>query len=248
MRFRKAILTGLNGTVAPVLARRLRVDGVEVAGWDRQSVPVDDTRRGEAYVESVAPDLMVHLAMGAPDWAGHLAAWSARHGLRFLYVSSVSVFDGSRPGPFPPDKEPDAGDDYGRYKAECERRVRAENPEAYIARIGWQIGERPGGNHMVDFLYRQQQEQGRVAASDSWTPSCSFLEDTADGLWRLLNEFPPDIYNLEGNDGCSFFDIASGLNRRLDAGWKVEETDQPAVDIRMTDQRIQLAPVRARLG
>ncbi len=245
---RKALLTGLNGTVAPVLAKRLRAEGVNVVGWDRDVIPVDDEKQGEAFIDGEAPDLIVHLAMGAPAWAGHLAGMAARRKMRFLYISSVSVFDGSRPGPFSPDKEPDAKDDYGRYKADCERIVRAENSEAYVARIGWQIGHHRGGNHMVDFFCRQQEDQGRIMASDSWIPSCSFLEDTVDGLWRLLLELPPSTYHLEGNDGNSFFAIASQLNAKLAAGWQVEKTADPCIDIRMTDERIKLGPISQKLS
>jgi dTDP-4-dehydrorhamnose reductase len=247
MKLNKALLTVMNGTVAPVLAERLRREGVMVDGWNRHEVPVDNAAACEAFIDREQPDLLVHLAMGSPDWAGWLAAASARRGITFVYISSVSVFDGSRSGPFPPDKEPDAHDDYGRYKAECERRVRAANTSAYIARIGWQIGNRPGNNNMVDYLCKQQAARGKISASSRMYHSCSFLEDTADGLWRMMSSHPPDLYQLEGNDGCSFFQIASGLNKKLNAGWQIEETREPAVDIRMRDDRIHLAPVSERL-
>ena len=247
MKFNKALLTGMNGTVAPVLAGRLRREGVAVSGWNRHEVPVEDAARSDALIERERPDLIVHLAMGDPAWAGWLAEAAGRRGITFVYISSVSVFDGSRSGPFPPGKEPDARDDYGRYKAECERRVKTANPSAYIARIGWQIGDRPGNNNMVDYLQKQQEMHGRISASSRMYHACSFLDDTADGLWRMLSELPPDLYHLEGNDGCSFFNIASGLNSKLNAGWIIEETREPAVDIRMLDDRIHLTPVSARL-
>jgi dTDP-4-dehydrorhamnose reductase len=243
MKIQKALLTGMNGTVAPVLAGRLRREGITVAGWRRHEVPVDDAAASDALIDREQPDLLVHLAMGSPDWAGWLAAASARRGIAFVYISSVSVFDGSRSGPFPPDKEPDAQDDYGRYKAECERRVKAANPSAYIARIGWQIGNRPGNNNMVDYLFKQQEAHGKISASSCLYHACSFLDDTADGIWRMITNHPPDLYQLEGNDGWSFFQIASGLNKKLNAGWQIEETREPAVDIRMQDDRIQLSPV-----
>lgn len=247
MTFKKAILTGLNGTVAPVLARRLRMEGIEVVGWDRQAVPVEDAARGEAFIDRESPGLIVHLATGAPSWAGSLASAAAKRGIEFVFISSVSVFDGSRSGPFAPEKIPDAQDDYGRYKYECEQQVRQSDPEAFIARIGWQIGDRPGSNNMVDFLHRQHEEHGRIAASARWIPSCAFLEDTVDGLWRMISGHPPSIYHLEGNDGCTFFEIVTGLNMSLRRDWNVEETRDPSTDIRMLDHRIQLAPVSRRL-
>src|SRR5690606_35616278 len=67
-----------------------------------------------------------HLGMGAEEWAGRLASYARHHGLPFVYTSSVSVFgdaSGLPDGPFRPQDEPTATDDYGRYKARCERAV-----------------------------------------------------------------------------------------------------------------------------
>jgi dTDP-4-dehydrorhamnose reductase len=154
----------------------------------------------------------------------------------------VSVFNGALPGPFSVERPADATDDYGRYKTECEHRVRAAHPEALIARLGWQIGDSPGSNNMVDFLCRTMLDKGQIEASDCWLPSCSFLEDTAAALHTLMLEFPAGLYQLEGNPGLSFFEIATRLNRLLGNDWSVSPTGQPAGDLRMIDHRCSIKP------
>jgi len=236
-----ALVTGLNGTVAPALAHALRERGYAVARWDRTAVPTDDPA-ASGFVREVRPDVFFHVATGPPEWAEAVARACAAEGVPFVFTSSVSVFAERQRGPFPVDALPEPEDDYGRYKLDCERRVRAAHPGAVVARLGWQIGAAPGGNHMVDHLDRQHREHGRVAASTRWRPACSFLPDTAHVLADLALA-GPGLYHLDGNPGLSFFEIASGLNSLLGDPWHVEPTEEPERDSRMLDKRLRVRPV-----
>lgn len=143
------LVTGLRGTVAPKVAARVAELGGEVTAWDRDVVPVADASAGAAFLASVRPAGIVHLGMGAEEWAGRLASYARDHSLPFVYTSSVSVFGdapGDPNGPFRPEDEPTARDDYGRYKARCEQAVRAAYGGALIARIGWQADPDRLGN------------------------------------------------------------------------------------------------------
>ena len=243
------ILTGMNGTVAPALATQLARNDWEVVAWNRSEVAVDNVENGARFLDKTQPEAIVHLAMGAPEWAGWLAAQSLARGIRFLYVSSVSVFSGQQPGPIPPEREPDATDDYGRYKADCERRVQSVHPEATIARLGWQIGSDPQKNTMVRYLLEQMRKEGVVSASRAWFPSASFLEDTAEGLAALLADSTAcGPYHLEANDGFSMFHLAARLNEQYGLGIRIEGTDEFVFDNRMTDERLRLRRLSERLN
>jgi dTDP-4-dehydrorhamnose reductase len=244
----KALITGMNGAVAPVVARRLWQHGHTVVAWDRSSVPTDDEGACRDFVRDIAPDWFFHFATGAPEWAETVARIAAELDVPFLFTSSVSVFSDRRPGPFDVAAEPDATDDYGRYKIECERRVLEANPEATIARLGWQIGDEPGANHMVDHLCRAAERDGRVEASRRWVPACSFLDDTAEALHRLMTGHPPGLYHLDGNPGLTFYEIVRGLDELQGRGWTVVAADSPELDNRMVDPRISVAPITARLA
>ncbi|HEY1013068.1 MAG TPA: sugar nucleotide-binding protein [Herpetosiphonaceae bacterium] len=241
------LITGLNGTVAPAVARHLRELGHAVTGWDRRQVPADDASTGAAFIAATAPDWVLHIATGDPAWAERIAAECAGRAIRMLFTSSVSVFSSGQPGPLTPDLTPEPPDDYGRYKRDCELRVSAACPEALIARLGWQIGAAGGSNTMLDFLERQVREQGRIVASRRWIPSCSFLEDTAEAIGRLLAGFPAGIYHLEGNPGLDFYEIAGRLNRLHGGEWLIEPAEEPAFENRMRDDRIPLRPITERL-
>ena len=242
----KVLVTGMHGTVAPVLAHALQSGGDSIVPWDRTLHPVDHPDAVRFFIHTENPDLLCHLALGSPDWAGWAAQACAEKNIPFLYVSSVSVYAAAQTGPFTPADLPVPDDDYGRYKLECERRVQAGHPRAHIVRIGWQIGARPGGNQMVDYLDRAFRELGRIDASTLWFPGCSFLPDTAAALVHIMNHLPPGLYHLDGNPGLNFFEIASALNRLLGRPWKVSAVEGLVQNRRMLDPRVPVAPIQRR--
>jgi dTDP-4-dehydrorhamnose reductase len=244
-----ALITGLNGTVAPVLAAAWRSRGGMVTGWDRGCWLPDDPGAVDVALDAVQPAAVFHLAMGAEAWAGRLAAACAARGIPFVYTGTVSVFSGAVAAPIGPDAPPDATDDYGAYKRRCEEAIRATGAPAVVARIGWQIGEGPGSNNMVDFLCRRAADSGGVVAvNERWTPSCALLVDTAEALIALHDRGEAGVYHVEGNPGWSMLRIAEALNRRHGFGWTVRDNGEPSFDNRMQDARVVMRMLDATLA
>jgi dTDP-4-dehydrorhamnose reductase len=243
----KVLITGMNGTVAPALARRLKKEGMEIVAWDRNKVSIDDADLVRTFILAQKPTWLVHCAMGSPVWAATMAGVCKEEGIKFLYTGSVSVFNGAKPGPFAIDKVPDAPDDYGRYKAESERQVFAANPDAIVARLGWQIGDAPGSNNMIDFFFKTVREKGKLEVSSGVIHSNAFLEDTADALYRLLAKHPAGLYQLEGNPGLSLFEIATRLKKLHKFDFPIIEQVEPRRDIRMVNDKIKVGQLTDRL-
>jgi dTDP-4-dehydrorhamnose reductase len=243
----QALITGMNGTVAPALAAELRARGAAIMAWDRAAVSPDDDRAVERHVRESAATAVVHCGMGDPRWAEHLAACCGRLGIEYLFTSSASVFGPHQSGPHSVDVVPEPNDDYGRYKLECERRVLAANPTACVVRLGWQIALRPGGNQMVEYCMRHQRDQGHVGASTDWFPACSFLADTARMLADLLERPSRGLYQLDGNPGWDMHRIVCALNRVMGAGWDVRPTNDLRLNNMMQDDRLKSASIKDRL-
>lgn len=197
-------------------------------------------------MDATRPDGLCHLAMGSPDWAATMARLCAERGVGFLFTSSVSVFGPEQRGPLGVEVVPNATDDYGRYKQDCERAVMTANPEAITARLGWQIGYTTTGNTMTASLARSAAE-GPIEASTAWLPSSAFLEDTAAALVALLEQSVGGLYHLEGNPGLSFHQIANRLARTLGMQWDIIPSDAFSMDNRMVDSRIPVRPITERL-
>ncbi len=238
----------MNGTVAPELATALEANGYVVVPWIREEVPIDDPATVREFIGNVRPDWFCHLALGSPDWAEWAAAACDEFDIGFLFTGSVSVYSPSQIGPFSIHDVPEPNDDYGRYKLECERRVRLANPDARIARLGWQIGEAPGNNNMVDYLERHQVEHGHIDASRNWIPSCAMLADTAASLVGIIEMQPAGLYHLEGNPGLSFLEIAESLNRLRGNPWTIVATDTPVMNNLMKDERVDVRQITETLA
>lgn len=245
------LITGLGGTVGPALRAALEARGRSCTGWDRAAASPEDPHAVRAHLARQDPLAVCHLALGAESWAAELAAWCRERGRPFLFTSTAMVFDREPDGPHRPDDPRTAKDGYGQYKVRCEDQVRAANPGAVIARIGWQIGTRRGGNQMLEAFHGMIAREGKIAASRRWVPATSFLDDTAAALVGLLERDAPGTYHLDGNatSAWTFDRIARALaNRHGDPGWRVEPNDDYVHDQRLVDERVAVRPIADRLS
>jgi dTDP-4-dehydrorhamnose reductase len=255
----KAIITGASGTVGSRLSEHLKQQGFDVIPWDRQRVPVDDYWAMERFVREAAPDVLFHLATASQptgrageswlinyEWTSELAWITRTLGVRYVFSSTTLVFTNDAKGPFTVDSPPDASEGYGYEKRRAEERVFFQNPDARVARLGWQIGDRYSGNNMLAFFEDKMRQEGRVEASTRWYPACSMLEDTVRELHRIAWA-EPGLYMLDSNERWTFYEIARALNGLHGNRWRVEPSESFVYDQRMRDARTQLPSLKQRL-
>jgi dTDP-4-dehydrorhamnose reductase len=128
----------------------------------------------------------------------------------------------------------------------AEARVFHQNPDAIVARLGWQIGEAPGTNNMIDLFEKQMTASGHINASRKWFPVCSFVRDSAAALSWLATA-KPGLYQINSNTRWNFFEIASALNEKHGRRWNIVANDDFVFDQRMIDPRIQIPSLQASL-
>ncbi|URA10823.1 sugar nucleotide-binding protein [Thermospira aquatica] len=256
----RILVTGLRGTVGQALQNYLHSLKHEVYGWPREEIPIDNYLAMESYIQEIAPDVLFHLAApskptGKPnenwlvhyEWSSELAWITHRFGIRFLYTSTVQVFSDTAKGPFTIQSEPDNNYGYGYEKRMAEQRILYQNPQAFIARLGWQIGYTTEGNHMAAYLEQKNQKEGKIFASTRWLPAASFLEDTVKALWEIVEKHPPGIYLLDSNRGWNFYQIATALKKLLRKKWTIIPDENFVYDQRMIDDRVVLPPLSVHL-
>ena len=229
----RALTTGLNGTVAPVVADALRSAGADVVAWDRGADPPSSAEAVDDVIGRVAPDWVVHVATGPETWAGWIAQACASQRRRLLFTSSASVFRPRPPGGprILPTDAPDATDEYGRYKQRAESLVLGAAPRALVPRLAWQIGPSPGTNTLDQHLDRMHAQHGAVEASRQWRPAVAWLSDTANALVELMVQNASGVVHLDGNPGLSMLDLARALRAYLGTDWSIEPVDSPAEDL-----------------
>lgn len=257
----RAIITGARGTVGKALSHALEVHGHHVIPWDRDVVPIDNYRAMEEWVLSTRADTIYNLAIASKptgrenegwlvnyDWPSELAWITMLADIRFIYTSTAMVFTNAAKGPFDPTSPPDETEGYGGEKRRAEERVMAQNPQARVARLGWQIGKAAGSNNMIDFFEGNMARDGVVRTSARWLPACSFLEDTADALIRV-RDMPAGLYHIDGNRaGNDFHAVATALNKKHGGKWKIERTEDFVYDQRLMDERLPVGEIGERLA
>jgi dTDP-4-dehydrorhamnose reductase len=238
----RLLITGLSGTLAPVLARVARAQGHAVLGWDHRSLGFADARA----FERLGPDAVAHLATAGPEESAALARLAAKRAVPFLVTSTAMVFHHQPDGPHAVDEPRNAEEGYGRMKIAVEDAVREAHPGASVVRIGWQIDAHARGNNMLAELDRWQATQGEVAASRAWRPACSFMEDTALGLLALIGT--SGVHHLDSNaeEAWTFAQIVHALRVRFGrTHWRVREHEDYRHDQRLIGGKAP--PLSARL-
>lgn len=239
----KVYLTGITGTVAPFLINALNYQGIQVVG-DHVRVHEDaDIKISLQNIEKYKPDTIFHLALGPTNWAEALARYAHQKRIKFIYISTASVFDDQGSGPYTIDRPVKATQGYALYKYQCESVVKTMNPSAYIIRIGWQVDpqQRINTNNMFRFFHEQLMQQGKIKVSDSFFPSASYLPDTVQGMIKI-ESMPSGLYHLNGNHH-SLFAIAQYLKQKHQFNWVIELDPSFSRNDILLDARITLPPI-----
>lgn len=246
----KLLVTGLNGTLAPVVADCARARGHTIVGWDRSRIDPGDVAAAQSWLESQVPAAIAHLALGGVEWSAWLARYAWDHALPFVFTSTAMVFHHEPDGPHRVDDRRNARDDYGLYKIQCEDAVLAAHAHATVLRLGWQIDPDRAGNNMLPALDAWQRRDGCVAASRAWRPACSFMADTAEAIVDLLERALPGVQHFDSNarDAHSFFEIAEALRTQYArCDWVVQEHDEYRHDQRLVGGDLVAPPISQRL-
>lgn len=244
------LMTGLTGTLAPKVAHQFQLRGWNVLEWNHHQIPPDDLQQSEQFWQQHHIDAVCHMAMGSETWAAWLGENSKQRNIPYLFVSTAMVFDATKNGPYGIFEERNTQDDYGKYKVRCEDAIWHANPDAMIARIGWQLHHQAEGNNMLAHLDRQHEENGVITASTAWYPATSHMDDTALAFLQLIERNEAGLYHLDSNlkDKWNFYELVCALKQHYNKPWQVLPSSDYHHDQRLTDERIALPPLSERFN
>jgi len=228
------LVTGASGLLGASLVEAARGQGREVVGlYHRHPVSitgveflaVDLTEESEIrrIFEKLKPTVVVHCAAETNvDWceehpeaaqpinvsmSARIAEISARLKARMLYVSTDSVFDGTR-GHYAESDQPRPVNIYAKTKLEGEQEVLGRNPLAAIARInlyGWSAGPK---RSLAEWILGQL-ARGKVVPGFTDTFFCPILaNDLAQVLLAMVDRDLVGLYHVVGSEAVSKYEFA----------------------------------------
>jgi len=249
----KVLLTGSNGVVGKSMCRYLNSISVDIIQWDRNKVSPCDFDEMNSFIEIIKPDAIFHFAAITNqsiaeknsweinvEWPAMLAKLTKKYKIKFLFTSTSMIFNADTNGPFQIDAFPNAVEGYGFEKRKAEEAILQENSEAYIVRLGWQIGDDFVGNNMLAYLENENKCHSKIKASNKWYPACSFVFDTVQEMYRIACDEKSGIYMIDSNDGYSFFEIVNLLKKEYKKSWNIVLDDSFISQQRMLDTRVKI--------
>lgn len=243
-----ALVTGLNGRLAPYLKAQLEAKNIKVTAFNRELLNIEDRDAQRDFINAEQIDCVFHLATGPESWAGTLASIAFELSIPFVLTSTESVFNPNSVGPFNPDHPADADGDYGLYKIAAENVVRNQNPNAIIARLGWQMFDSFDNDNLLTHVRDMINEEGVLYASTEWKPAVAFVGHTMEALIHLAQRNEPGTYHVGGNEnGLSFFDLVQLVNQKHQCNWNVQPSTDPSRDGRIIDERVPCGQIETVL-
>ncbi len=209
----KILVTGASGLLGLNLSLGMigthtvvGVDRSKLAGTPFKLIKADLLEAGicSRFIEEVRPDAVIHTAANAildaceadpegahllnAEFPGELAELCARCGIRMLYISTNSVFDGTQEDPYIEEDMPNPLSVYAQTKLQGERNVLSANPEAVVTRVnffGWSLS---GTRSLSEFFFNTL-SKGQIVNgfTDVWFCPM-FVGDLAETLSRDSGE------------------------------------------------------------
>ncbi len=195
--------------------------GHEVLPLTRREADLTDAAQVRAAFERLRPQVVVHAAaIPQPDrceaepalaylvnvhGARHVAEAAREVGAAVAYVSTDSVFDGSKTSPYTESDTAVPPTVYGRTKLRAERIV-ARAPEHWIFRVSVLFG--PGKTNFVEKGLRKiAAGEDYVVAADQ-LGSATYTLDAAETIRQVVEARRYGLYHLTNAGPCSRLELA----------------------------------------
>ena len=236
----KLLITGASGLLGINLALEAMREH-DVIGVDRgklKSAPfkvieADLANRGSinAVIDATRPDWLINCAALASlemcekdpiqartlntDLPGELAAACAKRNIRFVHISTDSVFDGTKDGSYTEEDEPSPPGVYSQTKLDGERAVQNLKPQAVLARVnfyGWSLG---GRRSLGEFFVNSLSEEENVNGFTDVIFCPILVNDTARLLLEMLQKNLSGLYHVVGAQPMSKYQFGMEIARRF---------------------------------
>ena len=224
------LVTGANGMLGSYLVSAYSND--ELYLTDRASLEIRDYSAVQNLIKKVNPETIIHLAAETDvdrcereeDHAyltntigtQNIALACQKYDIEMVYVSTMGVFDGNKPGPYTEFDQPDPVNVYARSKWEGEKIVQTLLQRFYVLRIGWIFG---GGKvkdkKFVGKIVSLCLEYPEIKVIDDKIGNPTYAKDVAFAIKQLTKTNYYGLYHITNKDFCTRYDCAKEIVKNI---------------------------------
>jgi len=242
------LITGGNGFVAREISASLS-ERFSITALSRDECDVTDEKAVRDAMRRYMPDAVIHTAAMVdkvrcelfPETARKINAEGTRviaeacaqTGIKFVYISSDFIFDGSKNAPYHESDHPAPLNIYGKTKATGEQYALKTCPGAIVARTSRLFGTT--GHNFISMLPELLAIESTLNVADDVMSSITFTEDFAKALGELISNNRQGVFHIVNKGQCTTSDFASRLSGILKSGAELNHVSHriflPGVDI-----------------
>ncbi|MCM3288515.1 dTDP-4-dehydrorhamnose reductase [Paenibacillus sp. MER 180] len=221
----KILVTGVKGQLGSDVARFFVQKEHEVFGMSRDDMDITDSNQCHSVVTLLSPDVIIHCAAYTAvdkaeqdiveayrvnaDGTRNLAAIAEKMGIKFCYVSTDYVFDGTATQPYHEYDNTNPVTIYGKSKRAGEILTQSLCSRYYIVRTSWVYGS--NGNNFVKTMIKLGKELNELKVVSDQVGSPTYTEDLAYFIEQLIGTDKYGIYHASNQGQCSWYDFACAI-------------------------------------
>jgi dTDP-4-dehydrorhamnose reductase len=224
----KVLVTGGKGMLGGDLCRILLDRGYDLTVTDIAEMDIRDLNAVQQTVARVRPDWVIHLAAltdvdgceREPDESYRTntigtqnvaLACQAANAL-MTYVSTISVFDGTKAEPYTEYDTPNPQSWYSRSKYQGELIVEKLLSRFYIVRAGWMFGGGPEDKKFVAKIVELARQRPNLTVVDDKWGSPTYTHDIASGIEQLFHTGWYGTYHMVNTGGyCNRYQFSQKI-------------------------------------
>jgi dTDP-4-dehydrorhamnose reductase len=247
----KVMIIGSNGQLGQDLLKSLTEEGFLVMPLTHKELEVSDEGNVRDIISSHGPDVVINTAAfhktdvceEQPEKAFLVNALGALNvartcseiGATSVFISTDYVFDGKTDRPYTESDTPNPINVYGTSKLAGETFTKNYSPNHYIIRsssLFGLAGSSGKGGNFVETIVSKVKKNEKIAVVDDIVMSPTYTYDLARIICRIIKEKAPyGVYHIANAGYCSWWEFASSIVQKLNAGINVERiksTDFPS--------------------
>ena len=224
----RVLVTGANGMLGTDLCREMQTNGYEICATDIQEMDVREPSEVQKNFADFKPEMVLHLAALTdvdgcecePEQAyrtntigtQNMALACQKVNVPLVYISTLSVFDGTKCEPYNEFDTPNPQSWYCRAKFEGEKIVERLLQRYYIVRAGWMFGGGSEDKKFVAKIIELARNRSELKIVNDKFGSPTYTCDLARALIRLTQTGWFGVYHsVNTGEPCSRYEFAQQI-------------------------------------